>query len=183
MDKTNPTLPFSISKLATSLSLQSAYDFSFPGDTQPSAFDYLRYHWNLWNNRLYGGTTSSVSFVKDPFPTLQAIQRKGQVLSVAYPKGSYRQSQAGAYGGTTFYPSPLLLEGKNKAMLTYQVAFDPTFDFVKGGKLPGFWSGNQAQDCSGGKESDGSCWSIRLMWRTGGMGEGASFIIWPEVFN
>jgi len=42
-----------------------------------------------------------------------------------------------------------------------------------GGKLPGLRGGPDSRGCSGGNETDGtSCFSTRLMWRSGGAGEG-----------
>lgn len=47
--------------------------------------------------------------------------------------------------------------------------------FNRGGKLPGLRGGPDARGCSGGSASDGErCFSTRLMWRTGGAGEGTS---------
>lgn len=44
-----------------------------------------------------------------------------------------------------------------------------------GGKLPGLRGGPDTHGCSGGNETDGTtCFSTRLMWRSGGAGEGAS---------
>ncbi|KAK0524793.1 hypothetical protein OC842_005719 [Tilletia horrida] len=79
---------------------------------------------------------------------------------------------------------------RSTLVLQYSVAFPLNFDFVKGGKLPGLYSSvglpsNGSNDiplgdldantdgCSGGAR-DGvglSCWSARIMWRQGGIGE------------
>jgi len=57
-------------------------------------------------------------------------------------------------------------------MLTYDIAFDENFDFVKGGKLPGL-RGGANNGCEGGSQPNGTdCWSTRLMWRKNGAGEG-----------
>ena len=59
-------------------------------------------------------------------------------------------------------------------LLTYEVAFDTYFDWVKGGKLPGLRGGLNSTGCSGGNKADGlDCFSSRLMWRKNGAGEGA----------
>jgi hypothetical protein len=51
----------------------------------------------------------------------------------------------------------------------------PNDRFNRGGKLPGLRGGPDARGCSGGSASDGErCFSTRLMWRTGGAGEGMS---------
>lgn len=58
-------------------------------------------------------------------------------------------------------------------MVSYEVAFDKGFEWVKGGKLPGL-RGGSPNGCSGGNQADGtSCFSTRMMWRTSGQGEGA----------
>ena len=45
--------------------------------------------------------------------------------------------------------------------------------FIMGGKLPGLRGGPDAFGCSGGNETNGTgCFSTRVMWRTGGAGEG-----------
>lgn len=50
-------------------------------------------------------------------------------------------------------------------MLTYQVFFEPGFEFVQGGKLPGLGPVTPTTGCEP-KASDG--WSARLMWRAEG---------------
>ena len=52
--------------------------------------------------------------------------------------------------------------------LEYEVYFPTGFEWVKGGKLPGFLGGPIG--CSGGDDPYG-CWSVRLMWRREGAGE------------
>ncbi len=60
-------------------------------------------------------------------------------------------------------------------MVTYELAFDSGFDWVKGGKLPGLRGGLNSTGCSGGNQADGlSCFSTRLMWRRSGQGESQS---------
>jgi hypothetical protein len=49
--------------------------------------------------------------------------------------------------------------------LSYSVKFDQAFDFVRGGKLPGFAPENHTTGCQP-IEADG--WSSRLMWRSQG---------------
>lgn len=135
------------------------------------SLEWLSRSWSLWNSRLYGGDASNLAFILDPFASL--LLEPVQILKVEYEKGSFKQSGPAGGGGATFYPSPAELGLARRALLNYQVAFDPLFDFVKGGKLPGFWSGKSASDCSGGKKSsDGSCFSVRMMWRVEGAGEG-----------
>ena len=60
---------------------------------------------------------------------------------------------------------------------TLAVYFDPHFQWVKGGKLPGIAGGPTG--CGGGvnAQSEG-CWSVRIMWRRNGDGE--AYIYVPE---
>lgn len=61
--------------------------------------------------------------------------------------------------------------GKHEAAeLLYTVRFSPNFEFIKGGKLPGFCGG--PENVSGGRRADGTNgFSARLMWRREGRGE------------
>lgn len=49
--------------------------------------------------------------------------------------------------------------------------------FNKGGKLPGLRGGDDPHGCSGGHyPKEGGCFSTRLMWREGGLGEVYAYI-------
>ncbi|RCV91905.1 polysaccharide lyase [Billgrantia montanilacus] len=92
---------------------------------------------------------------------------------VLYPEGSSSPSDADqdgvARGGMGFYTREAALEDDDRACLHYRVRFEPEFDFVKGGKLPGLYG---AEAPSGGDEVDGeNGFSMRLMWREEGQGE------------
>jgi hypothetical protein len=68
-------------------------------------------------------------------------------------------------------------------MLSYELAFDEDFPWVKGGKLPGLRGGPDFVGCSGGNEPNGTdCFSTRLMWRTDGAGEVYAYIPTPNGF-
>jgi len=59
---------------------------------------------------------------------------------------------------------------RETAELSYLVRFGKDFDWVKGGKLPGFCGG--PDNVSGGRPADGTNgFSARLMWRKDGRGE------------
>ncbi|HEX3775414.1 MAG TPA: hypothetical protein VHV51_13175 [Polyangiaceae bacterium] len=96
----------------------------------------------------------------------------GHFLRVRYPRGasSPRGSRAAGVkpGGAQFYGT--LPQGPVDAQyLRYYVRFEPGFDFVKGGKLPGFYGGTEV---SGGRIPDGTNgFSTRFMWRSEGQGE------------
>ncbi len=65
----------------------------------------------------------------------------------------------------------------DEAYLRYYVRFDPGFDFVLGGKLPGLVGGeaNTGGDVPNG--TDG--WSARMMWRAGG--KVVQYVYHPEI--
>jgi hypothetical protein len=105
-------------------------------------------------------------------------------LRVSYPKGSSspRGSRAAGVrdGGGQFYGT--LDSGPVDALyLRYYVRFEPDFDFVKGGKLPGFYGGTQV---SGGHIPDGTDgFSTRFMWRTAGQGEVYAYLPSSDTFG
>ncbi|GAA5881006.1 hypothetical protein JCM1840_007217 [Sporobolomyces johnsonii] len=88
-------------------------------------------------------------------------------LQVAYPAGSRNPGKVPA-GGVGFYSSEIDITAATNVSLSYSVFFPTGFDFVKGGKLPGLYGGAKA--CSGGNSAE-TCFSTRLMFRTGGKGE------------
>ncbi|PWN43052.1 polysaccharide lyase family 14 protein, partial [Ceraceosorus guamensis] len=80
-------------------------------------------------------------------------------------------------GGTQFYAAtPLNLTSALAVTLSYSVFFPASFDWVKGGKLPGLYGGRES--CSGGDEAS-DCWSARFMWRPDGAGE--LYMYLPQV--
>jgi hypothetical protein len=94
------------------------------------------------------------------------------VLQVQYPAGSFRDT---GVGGAQFYAKWDSGGGSafQSMIVTYEVAFDTDFDWVKGGKLPGLRGGPDPNNCSGGNQANGTnCFSSRVMWRTDGAGEG-----------
>ncbi|KAG2020986.1 alginate lyase [Coprinopsis cinerea AmutBmut pab1-1] len=112
-------------------------------------------------------------------------------LQVLYPKGSINPAQK-PQGGAEFYASPIDLSaafssssplssssyspGRGSSSsnrnpnvtLRYSVYFPLNFDWVLAGKLPGLYGGHTG--CSGGNAAL-DCFSTRLMWRQGGVGE------------
>lgn len=89
------------------------------------------------------------------------------VLQVFYPADSVNPS-SNPLGGAEFYAQPLNLTDANNVSLSYSVFFPADFDWVEGGKLPGLYGGHTG--CSGGNNAT-TCFSTRLMWRSGGAGE------------
>ncbi len=101
----------------------------------------------------------------------------GSVLRVHYPAGSVNPGTT-PVGGTQFKSRFAATES---ICLSYWLRFDPKFDFVKGGKLPGLCGG----DCpSGGEQTNGQTgWSTRYMWRRDGAGEVYAYILPAEAFG
>ena len=80
------------------------------------------------------------------------------------PRSSHPQTHhhRDTRGGTQFYSYGF--EPATEAYLQYDVFFDASFDFVRGGKLPGLFGGKG--HCSGGRNDH--CFSMRLHWREHG---------------
>ncbi|KAF9265904.1 hypothetical protein L218DRAFT_897844 [Marasmius fiardii PR-910] len=89
------------------------------------------------------------------------------MLEIFYPEGSINPSNS-PRGGAQFYASPIDISSAENVTFSYSVFFPVGFEFVKGGKLPGLYGGHSG--CSGGNSAT-SCFSTRLMWRSGGEGE------------
>ncbi len=106
--------------------------------------------WNdpEWNN---GVDEGRVTVVETP--------DLGRALRVEYPDGKFGAGSSGAQW-------PLPFEPTEAAYLRYRVKFVGDFEFVRGGKLPGF-AGGEAN--TGGEPPDGTDgWSARMMWRESG---------------
>jgi hypothetical protein len=96
----------------------------------------------------------------------------GPVLRVTYPAGSASSRAAdedrtpdGGVQAYLHFPNGSL----DQARLRYYVRFQPGFDFVKGGKLPGLYGGTVT---AGRRIPDGTNgFSTRYMWRRAGAGE------------
>ncbi|KAF5353310.1 hypothetical protein D9756_007966 [Leucocoprinus leucothites] len=89
------------------------------------------------------------------------------LIQVLYPAHSVNPAQD-PVGGANFYASPIDLSSATNVTLKYNVFFPADFDWVRGGKLPGLYGGRTG--CSGGTDAE-DCFSTRLMWRAGGIGE------------
>jgi len=80
-----------------------------------------------------------------------------------FPKGSYKPS-ATPRGGAGFIYNADKIQGKDRVILSYDLAFADNFEFVKGGKLPGLCWG----DCPRGWSGTDKGFSTRFMWRKNG---------------
>jgi hypothetical protein len=83
-----------------------------------------------------------------------------RALAVLYPEGEYGTSATGAQWKLMFD------ESHDCVRLSYRLQFVDSFDFVRGGKLPGLIGG---EGNTGGGIPDGTDgWSARMMWRSEG---------------
>lgn len=162
--------------LASQYSLTTSTSLPFPTATlsNQDTQSFITSGWSLSKGRIQDGA-SDLAFVQDPFPNSPAPSSSGStsgpVLEVTYPQGSFSHQT----GGAQFYSLWNTSDGSqfNSMLLSYEVAFDSGFNFVLGGKLPGFRGGPDPDGCSGGNASTGAnCFSSRLMWRKNGQGEG-----------
>lgn len=174
--------------LASQYALTASTSMPFPKATMSTTDtqDLLVTQWSLGKGRIQDGP-DNLAFVKDPLPnspppgTNSPNSSTSPVLRVTYPEGSFSHDT----GGAQFYTLWNRTDGSsfNTMMVTYEVAFEEGFDWVKGGKLPGLRGGLNSSGCSGGNKSDGlECFSSRLMWRASGHGEGTLFPFYPCLY-
>jgi hypothetical protein len=170
--------------LAAKFGLTTSTTLPFPSATQSSSDTQAQLvsDWSLSKGRIQNGG-DDLSFVADPFPNSPApgatTNSSGPVLQVTYPAGSFSNNT----GGAQFYNlwNTTQSGGFQSMLLSYEVAFDAGFDWVKGGKLPGLRGGTDPTGCSGGNQSTGlDCFSARIMWRTNGAGEVYAYIPSPN---
>jgi len=167
-------------EIASSYSLTSSTIPPFPTSTQSSSSSqsFITSNWGLSKGRIQS-EPQDLSFISDPFPTTSPADAAASrpVLQVDYPQGSFSHGT----GGTQLYS---LFNGSNpfqSMLLSYEVAFDANFNWVKGGKLPGIRGGPDPNGCSGGSKPNGTdCFSLRLMWRPQGVGEVYAYIPTPN---
>ncbi|KAG6900758.1 hypothetical protein C0993_002182 [Termitomyces sp. T159_Od127] len=161
----------SVEQIAAQYSLTSSTILPFPSATQ-SAKDtdsLIVSSWSLGKGRIQDNA-DHLAFVDDPFPSTSGANSTGPVLQVTYPEKSFGSSDSGAQFINLWNAS----DGSSfqSMLLSYEVAFDAGFNWVKGGKLPGVRGGLNSTGCSGGNQADGKeCFSTRLMWRQDGEGE------------
>lgn len=97
---------------------------------------------------------------------VQDDEEHGMVLQLKYPKGCVGpndEQDSPACAGQIKQPLNVSAE---EMWVAYDIQFEPGFEFVKGGKLPGLCGG----ECytGGNRPSVGDGWSARIMWRTDG---------------
>ena len=97
----------------------------------------------------------------------------GNVMKLTYLKG-----KSASLSGGQFYRDVKSLN--NVGELEYEVFIPKSFQWKKGGKLPGLYGGNK--ECSGSKvrPNGKNCFSTRLMWRENGIGEVYMYLPFKE---
>ena len=158
-----------VASIASQFSLTTSTSLPFPTATLSSsdANDFAVQSWSLSKGRLQNGQ-GDIQFVSDPFPNNPVPVDEGNgtssgaVLQVEYPAGSFDNQT----GGAQFYTLWNSTSSFQSMLVSYELAFDSGFDWVKGGKLPGLRGGPNITGSSGGKQPNGTdCFSTRLMWR------------------
>ncbi|KAH6914002.1 hypothetical protein BKA70DRAFT_1095664 [Coprinopsis sp. MPI-PUGE-AT-0042] len=155
--------------LATSTSLPFPSATASTEDTQSRLIS----GWSLGRGRIQDGA-DNLEFVDDPYPSTGASS--GPVLRVTYPQGSYSHNTG---GGAQFYNLWNITDDTTfgSMMVSYEMALERGFNWVKGGKLPGLRGGFNSTGCSGGRLANGKdCFSARVMWRRSGSGEVYAYI-------
>ncbi|KAL7281210.1 hypothetical protein PYCCODRAFT_1408249 [Trametes coccinea BRFM310] len=170
--------------LASLYSLTTSTSIPFPTATlsNSDAQSFIVSGWSLSKGKIQQGA-SNIAFVADPFPNKPAptstTNSTGPVLEVTYPKGQFGSEDSGLQLFSLWNTSDS--SGFQSMLVTYEVAFDSDFNFVKGGKLPGLRGGPDPDGCSGGSAANGSnCFSTRLMWRTQAAGEVYAYMPTPN---
>jgi len=178
------------SSLATQYGLATSTTLPFPTATlSPNdASNHIASQWSLGKGRIQDGA-NNIAFVNDPFPNslptadpsdTSTPNTNLSVLQVTYPEKSFSQQT----GGTQFINLWNTTDGSSfgTMLLSYEVAFDSSFDWVKGGKLPGLRGGFNSTGCSGGDRAPNGkdCFSSRVMWRKFAAGEDYAYIPSPN---
>jgi len=118
----------------------------------------------LFNNppKIVGVKEGLCSIVKNP------LDSSHKFLQIKYPKGIIQEEKT---RWRLIFDKPY-----ESATVTYKVMFPVGFDFVKGGKLPGFFGGTSPR--GGMKTNLGDGFSARIMWRENG--EIFQYMYWME---
>lgn len=95
----------------------------------------------------------------DICPTCSSFDEDENMVTAIFPPGKIGPEESGFNFASKLGPN----ESKT---ISYKVKFSPSFDFVKGGKLPGLCGG---QGASGGNRANGNNgFSARVVWRENG---------------
>ncbi len=118
----------------------------------------LKASWGTNNAGVSMKDHGTVKIVKDP-----ANGARGNVMSVFFNAGGVGYQRFVCCNGAQ-WKTPV--GPKDELYLSYDVMFEPGFDFALGGKLPGLFGG---EFIGGGNVPTGyEGWSGRMMWKKGG---------------
>ncbi|CAH1791940.1 unnamed protein product [Owenia fusiformis] len=112
-----------------------------------------------WNMVTFNWGFENLQIVRNPTGTSNELEVLFPLLSCVCDRDNR--------GGAQQYSQPF--SPGNERALSYDLRFSDNFDFVRGGKLPGLYGGDQSS-CSGGGATS-HCFSTRYMWRRDGDGE------------
>jgi hypothetical protein len=117
-----------------------------------------------YNSSVVSPPTSPARWSQVPEGRAEIVDEGGnKVLKVKYPQGCIGTDPGGCAIQIrwAFHKD----EVADEMWASYRVKFEDGFEFVKGGKLPGFCGGQCYTGCT---DQIGDGWSARIMWRTGG---------------
>ena len=89
---------------------------------------------------------------------------------------NYIPFKFGSDSGAAFKANPKHALPKDVAILSYDVYFPENFNWVKGGKLPGFCFGTKSGACASGGDWYKDAGSFRVMWREEGKAIGYLYL-------
>ena len=89
---------------------------------------------------------------------------------------AFKKHMHGSGSGAAFRANPWKKLPSDTVTLSYDVFFPSTFEWVKGGKLPGVCFGSDPKGCATGGEWSPNEGSFRLMWREDGQAIGYSYM-------
>ena len=152
--KTNNTIGGDANSLEKGLAGRDDIIF-FGGFEEGFNNDHWRKTWGIrWNSRA------------DKNEIIDNAFNCGKSLRVNYPKGGLGPSTTGLQFPIVFRDIPnIKSKYLQEAYLRYYVKFEKSFDFRKGGKLPGLMGGGDSWERSGGNQPSGNNgWTLRFMW-------------------
>ncbi|CAO3611853.1 unnamed protein product [Cunninghamella echinulata] len=146
-----------LSSRAQQLNMTKTFPINVPNQASSGALNFVQQNWNVTTPSFYGN--QDISFVTDPL------------------NANGTHTGQGSIGGAEFFSQPPGNQAYDSLYIKYDLAFDSTFQWVQGGKLPGVFGGPPGSGCTGGNAADGkNCFSVRLMWRENGAGEAYAYL-------
>ncbi|KAJ3568735.1 hypothetical protein NP233_g5525 [Leucocoprinus birnbaumii] len=130
-------------------------------------------------HKINSGTTHKLVNPPKPSKSSSGLPPPKKAWEAIYPKGSINPGGP-TPGGFGFYLSgpdafaKQLQAGAKEIIMSYRMMLEKDWEWVKGGKLPGWFGGegDLAYKCSGGRQDQRcQCFDMRPMWRTSGLGE------------